>query len=130
MSRNFLSCLKGVKDLFGAQVGRWDFSRDPAVETGLSSRLGVNLLAGLKLRPCSSQVMTGTSGTRSWCLREIQSPHELRGAPPDSSAVAAGARLSSGVEAGTSGFLSRADKYLGVPLGYPQGSHPSSCVEP
>ena len=30
---NFLSCLKGVKDPFRAQEGKWDFSR---VETGMS----------------------------------------------------------------------------------------------
>ena len=39
-----------------------------------------------------------------------------------------GLRSSSGVEARTSGFLSRAN-YLGVPLGRPKGSHASSCVE-
>ena len=33
-----------------------------------------------------------------------------------------GLRSSSGVEAGTSGYLSRADMDLGVPLGRPQGS--------
>ena len=37
MSVNFI-CLKGVKDLFGAQEGRWAFSRDAVVEKGLSSR--------------------------------------------------------------------------------------------
>ena len=38
MSGNFLSCLKGVKDHFGAQEGRWDFSRDSSEEKGLSPR--------------------------------------------------------------------------------------------
>ena len=38
VSWNFLSCLKGVKDPFEAQEGRWDFSRDAAVEKGLISR--------------------------------------------------------------------------------------------
>ena len=33
-----------------------------------------------------------------------------------------GPKSSSGVEVGTSGFLSRADMDLGVPLGHPQGS--------
>ena len=37
ISGNFLSCLKGVKDPFEAQEGRWDFCRDAAVEKGLSS---------------------------------------------------------------------------------------------
>ena len=34
---DFLSCLKGVKDPFGAQKGRWGFSRDTSVDKGLSS---------------------------------------------------------------------------------------------
>ena len=40
-----------------------------------------------------------------------------------------GLRSSSGVEAGTSGFLSLADMDPGVPLGFPQGSQTSSRVE-
>ena len=40
-----------------------------------------------------------------------------------------GLRSSSGVEAGTSGFLSRANMDLGVPLGFPQGSQASYLVE-
>ena len=38
MLGNFLSGLKGVKDPFEAQEGRWDFSRDAAGEKGLISR--------------------------------------------------------------------------------------------
>ena len=38
MMRKFLSCLKGVKDPFGAQEGRWDFFRDSSEEKGLSLR--------------------------------------------------------------------------------------------
>ena len=38
MSGNFLSCIKGVKDPFEAQKGRWDFSRDATAEKGLISR--------------------------------------------------------------------------------------------
>ena len=34
----FLSCLKGVKDTFEDQEGRWDFSQDAAVENALISR--------------------------------------------------------------------------------------------
>ena len=76
MSGNFLSCLKGVKDPFGAEKGRWDFSRDTAVEKGLSSRSGENLLVFLELQQGSSPVTTGTSGIHSWGLREVQSPRE------------------------------------------------------
>ena len=36
MSRNFLSCVKGVKDTFGAQEGNSDFSRKASEEKGLS----------------------------------------------------------------------------------------------
>ena len=35
MSGDFLSYLKGVKDPFEAQEGRWDFSRDATAEKGL-----------------------------------------------------------------------------------------------
>ena len=41
----------------------------------------------------SSQFMTGNSGTRSWGLREVQSPYELPGASQNSSAVAAAAEI-------------------------------------
>ena len=96
MSGNFLSCLKGVKDTFEAQEGRWDLSRDAAVEYGHISHLRENMLLFLELRPQTwgpSQVMTGTSGTRSWGLRNVQSPCELEGVSRDSSAIAAGAEV-------------------------------------
>ena len=35
MLGNFLSCIKGIKDPFKDQEGRWDFSRDAAAEKGL-----------------------------------------------------------------------------------------------
>ena len=38
MSLNFLRRIKGVKDPFKAQEGRWDFSLDTVVEKGLMSR--------------------------------------------------------------------------------------------
>ena len=77
MSVNFLSCFKGVNDPFEAQEGRWDFSRDTAVKKGFISHGVVNLLFLLELRQQtwgSSQATTGTSGTRSWGLRNVQSP--------------------------------------------------------
>ena len=49
MSGNSLSCIEGVKDPFEAQEGRWDFSRDAAVEKGLNSCRGENLLVFLEL---------------------------------------------------------------------------------
>ena len=93
MSGNFLSCLKGVKDPFLAQERRWDFSRDTAVEKGLSSRGGENLLVSQELWQDYSPVTTGTSETCSWGLREVQFPLQLRWAPWDSSAVASGAKV-------------------------------------
>ena len=56
MSGNFLSCLKGVKDPFGAQEGRWDFSRYTAAEKGFSSCAEENLLIFFELRRGSSQL--------------------------------------------------------------------------
>ena len=72
----------------------------------------------------------GIWGTRSCFLREVRSAFELRGAPWDSSPVAAGInRASSRVEARTSGFISISDIDLGVSvefdhwvLGRPTGS--------
>ena len=37
MMGNFLNCLKGVKYPFEDKGGRWDFSRDTAMERGLIS---------------------------------------------------------------------------------------------
>ena len=57
----------------------------------------------------SSRVATGTSGTRSCCLRKVKSPFELGGASRDSSLVSAGHKALSRVEFGTSGFLFSSD---------------------
>ena len=54
----------------------------------------------------------------------------MRGAPWDSSRVAAGMnRVTSQVEAGTSGFLSISDMDLGVSVEFKQGRQASPCVE-
>ena len=79
---------------------------------------------------CSSQVIMGTSGTSSCCLRKVTSPCEFQRASQDSCPVGARSQSSSGVEAGTSEFLSMADMDLGVPLGRPQVSQTSSLEEP
>ena len=88
MSGNFLSCLKSVKEPFGAQERRWDSSGDTAAEKGLSSHSRENLLVFLKLQWGSSRVRMGISGTRSWGLRKGQTPCNSGGATQDSSAVA------------------------------------------
>ena len=54
-------------------------------------------------------------GDHSCLLREVKSPLALRGAPQDTSRIAAGLnRASSRVESGTSGFLSILEIDLGV----------------
>ena len=71
----------------------------------------------------------GTSGTCWRGFRKVQSLCDLPEASRDSFAVAAWVKVPSGVEAGTSGFLSSADMDLGVPLEFPEGSQASSNVE-
>ena len=57
------------------------------------------------------------------------SPFELRGVLGIPLQLLLGLRSLSGVKARTSGFLSFANKDLGVPLEIPQGSQASSRVE-
>ena len=93
---NFLSFLKGVKDPCEAQEGRWNFFQDVAVEKGLISRCGKNLLVFLDLQQetwNSSRVMAGTSRIHSCGLWKVQYPCELQGASRDSSPVASGAEV-------------------------------------
>ena len=55
MSRNFLSCIQGVKGPFEAQEGKWDFYQDAAVEKGLISCCGENLIfLDLQQETCGS----------------------------------------------------------------------------
>ena len=56
-------------------------------------KLEENILVLLELQQGYSRVPTGTSGTRSWGLREVLSPLESRGVPRDPSAVTAGAEV-------------------------------------
>ena len=72
----------------------------------------------------------GTSGTRLRGLRELQSPRDSGGATRIPLPSLPGLRSSAGVEAGSSGFLSRANMDLGVPPGHPKGNLASSRVEP
>ena len=132
MSGNFLSCIKGVKDPFEAQEGRWDFSQDATVGK------------------TSSHIEGRISWFFSSCSRKLGVPLELRQGPQGPTCVASGksslhasceqllgiplqsvpgARSSSGAEARTSGFLSSADMDLGVPMEFQQGSQASSRVE-
>ena len=129
ISGNFLSFIKCANHPFEAQEGRMGFSQDTTVGKGNISGRGENLLVFLELWQetwGSSRVTMGTSGTRSSCLRKIRSPCELRVASWDSSLVIPGLRSSSGVEAGTSGFLSSADMHPRVLMEFRQGSQASS----
>ena len=129
---NFLSGLKGVKDPFESQKGRWDFSQDAAVEKGLISRGTWTLLFFPELWQetwGSSRVTMGTSGTRSCGLTKVQSPCELRGASRDSSPGAVGPWCSSRVQAGASELISSADIDLRIPVRFLQGSQAPYRVE-
>ena len=73
MSRNFLSCSKGVKDPLEVPEVRCDLPRDASAEMSLISPGGENLLDFLELRQVLS-TYDGSSGTRSGGLRKGQSP--------------------------------------------------------
>ena len=78
MSRNFLSCSKGVKDPLEVPGVRCDYPRDASAEMGLISPGGENLLDFLELR----QVLSTYDGDLRdpLCgLRKGQSPCELLG---------------------------------------------------
>ena len=65
MTGKFLSCLKGVKDPFGAQEGRWDFSRAAAGNLGFLSRYDGDLRDPLMLpqkSPVYMRVVRALSG--------------------------------------------------------------------
>ena len=62
MSRNYLSCSKGVKDPFEVQEGRCDFPRDNAAEKGLISPGGENLLVFIKLWQVPLELRQGHQG--------------------------------------------------------------------
>ena len=83
---------------------------------------GENLLVFLEFQRGSSRVMMGTSGTTRGASGRSSLPSSHEGALEICLQSLPGPRSSSGVEAGNSGFLSRADMDLGVPLQRPQGS--------
>ena len=79
MSGNFFSCIKGVKDPFEAQEGRWDFSRDATVRK--ASACIEDLLIFHELRQetwSSSRVETGMSGNLLSCLKDVKDPLEAQ----------------------------------------------------
>ena len=88
MLGNFLSCLKGFKDPFEAQEGRWGSFRDTTMEKGLISPEVENLLTFSRcsrfLSSYNETLWDPTCG-----IRKGQSACELRGASWDSSPVCA-----------------------------------------
>ena len=132
MSGNFLSCLKGVKDPFEAQEGKWDFSRDAGVKTASScvegriswffSSCGRKLGVLFELQMGPQRPACVSSG--------MSSPHASCEGPLGILLQSLlGLKSSFVIEAGISGFLSSADMDLGVPLEFPQGSQASPRVE-
>ena len=77
----------------------------------------------------SSRVTTGTLETRSYCLRKVHSPCELRGASRDLFPVASRAEVLMCSGDRTSRFLFSADMDFGDPLEFPQRSQSLSRVE-
>ena len=86
MSRNFLSCSKGVKDPLEVPEVRTDYARDTSGEMGLISPRGENLLYFLELQQVLS-TYDGDLRDPLWWPQEKPYPCELLG--------------------GLSGFLSR-----------------------
>ena len=119
MSGNFLTCVKGFKDLFKSKVGSWGFSQDAAAEKGLISPGGENLLVFLELwqvllelrrRPQGpTRVASGKASLHASCNGPLWNP--LPSVP--------GPKSWSGAEARNLCFLSSADMDLGVPLESP-----------
>ena len=62
MLGNVLSCCKGMKDPFEVEEGGCDFPRDAAVEKGLISPGGENLLVFLQLRQVPLELRWGPQG--------------------------------------------------------------------
>ena len=73
MSRNFLSCSKGVKDLLELPEVRCNSPRDASAEMGLISPGGENLLDFLELRQVLS-TYDGDLRDPLWCPQEMPVP--------------------------------------------------------
>ena len=78
MSGNFFCCSKGVKDPLEDPEFACDYPREASAEMGLISPGGENILDFSSCGRCS-RLTTGTSVTRSGCLRKGQSQCEVLG---------------------------------------------------
>ena len=128
----FLSCIKGVNYPFAFQEGMWGFSRDTALEKGLISHRGRNVVfLELRQEPWgSSRVATGISGTSSWLPQRSQV--YFRVARVSSGFLSSRCwrmRAVSRVQSGNSVFLSSGVRDLGLPIKVQQGSQASRGVE-
>ena len=129
MSGNFLSCLRVSRNLSGLRL-EGGISLETPHQKRASARVEWRIswffssCGEVPLEFRRDQGPThGASGRSS-----LHASHEGPLKIPLQSLP--GPRSSSGVEAGTSGFLFKADMDLRVPLGHPQGSEASSRVEP
>ena len=96
---NFLSWSKGVEDPFEVQEGMCDFPQDVAVEKGLISPGGENLLVFLELRQVPLElrrqpqgttcVASGKTSVHSSCEGSLVIPLQLVPGPPSSSGAEA-----------------------------------------
>ena len=89
MSRNILSCSKGVKDPFEVQNGMCNFLQSTVGGKGLISPGGVYLLFFLELWQVPLELRRGPQVLLVWPQKD-QSPCELPGASRYSSPVSAG----------------------------------------
>ena len=99
MLGNFLSCVKGVKDPFEAQEGRWDFPRDATAKKGLHLTL-------MGESPDFAPVAEGGLGFLSSYHGVHRNPLVLPQGSQVSIRVAGGVWDCSGVTAGESGLHS------------------------
>ena len=127
MFRNFLSCIKGVKDTFESQECIWISLKKPQQKRA-SSRIegriswfflscGGNLGVPLKLQrglQGPPRIGSGKSSLHASCEGPLGIPLQLM----------LGLRSSSAVEAGTSGFLSSADMIFGFLWSFNGGVKP------
>ena len=132
MLGNFLSCIRGAKDTFKVQGGRWDFSQDAT------------------LKRASSRIEGRISWFFSSCGRKLGVPLQSRWGPQGPTRVASEKsilhaycegplwirlqsvpwlRSSYRVEASPSGLLSSTDLDLSVPTEFQLESQASSPVE-
>ena len=125
-----MSFFKGVKDPLEAQEGRWDFSRDAALERASSSfqgRISCLFLSCSRKLGVPLELQQGPQGSARGGFKMSRLHASCEGPLEISLQSVPGPRSSSGVELEPQG--SSPVPTLMVPLGFPQGSQASSRVE-